>query len=176
VLFGAADLAALPALSNAPGRRLRVGRNETKLTEVLKRVRRSRVRAESLTRVLSLSLSTVLAQSKRARAARRVRWALLLVAAAFACTPALPEPTSAHVALAQRTEPSASLEDLQRGRTLYLRRCGTCHALRDPNAYDGDEWRAQIERMEKVHSVHLTTEEEADILRYLTTTGSTPSP
>ena len=94
------------------------------------------------------------------------------MAAGVACAPALPEPTSAHVALAQRSDPNTSLEDLQRGRTLYLRRCGTCHALRDPSAYDAGELRAQVERMEKVHSVRLSDEEEADILRYLTTTGS----
>jgi mono/diheme cytochrome c family protein len=120
-------------------------------------------------------LLTPLVKKARGRVLVRAHWAALLVAAGVACAPALPEPTSAHVALAQRSEPGASLEDLQRGRTLYLRRCGTCHALRDPSAYDADEWRAQVERMEKVHKVHLSAEEETDILRYLTTTGS-PSP
>ena len=132
--------------------------------------------AEHPTRVPSRALLTPLFKKARGRVLVRAHWAALLVAAGVACAPALPEPTSAHVALAQRSEPSASLEDLQRGRTLYLRRCGTCHALRDPSAYNADEWRAQVERMEKVHKVHLSAEEEGDILRYLAATGSAPSP
>jgi mono/diheme cytochrome c family protein len=91
----------------------------------------------------------------------------LVFAASFGCTPALPEPTSADVVVAQREEPSASLEDLRRGRTLYLQRCGGCHTLRAPSEFKADEWQGQVRRMETAHGVRLSEPEESDILRYL---------
>jgi cytochrome c5 len=138
----------------------------------LKRACNLRNWAECRPRIAVLAADTCYQRSGWARWS----WAALLVGAGVACTSALPEPTSAHVALAQQAQPGTSLEDLQRGRTLYLRRCGNCHALRDPSAYNADEWRSQVERMEKVHKVHLTSAEETDILRYLDVTSAKSAP
>jgi mono/diheme cytochrome c family protein len=84
-----------------------------------------------------------------------------------ACVSALPEPTPGQLAAARATEPNLSLEDLQRGRATYIRRCGGCHALRSPGERSAEQWPLEVQRMQTQHQVRLTPEEQRDILRYL---------
>jgi mono/diheme cytochrome c family protein len=84
-----------------------------------------------------------------------------------ACAAALPEPTTADLALARADDPGISLDDLQRGRAVYGRRCGSCHALRSPGDRAPEAWPAEVNRMQREHAVRLTPEEEHDIVRYL---------
>jgi mono/diheme cytochrome c family protein len=103
-----------------------------------------------------------------ARAAkRRSTRAFVAAVTLLGCGGALPEPSSADVALARGDDPSITLEDLQRGRAVYARRCGNCHALRSPAERPPSEWPAEVTRMQRAHGVHLTQEEEHDILSYL---------
>jgi mono/diheme cytochrome c family protein len=84
-----------------------------------------------------------------------------------ACAAALPEPNTADLALARAEDPGVSLEDLQRGRVVYGRRCGSCHALRAPGVRAPEAWPGEVDRMQHEHAVRLTPDEERDILRYL---------
>src|SRR5262245_42409070 len=85
----------------------------------------------------------------------------------WACTSGLPEPSAAHVAAAQKEEPSATLDDLSRGRTLYAAKCSGCHALRDPVSLNTEQWRHEVDEMQTKQGVRLTPQETKDILRYL---------
>jgi hypothetical protein len=96
------------------------------------------------------------------RSARVAAWVLLT-----ACAGGLPEPTSADLALARADDASVGLDDLQRGRAAYAHRCGNCHALRTPAEREPAAWRSEVARMERVHAVRLTPQEEQDIVRYL---------
>ena len=109
---------------------------------------------------------------------RRALFALGVMAssvlASVACVSALPEPTPGQLAAARATEPELSLEDLQRGRTTYIQRCGSCHALRAPNERAPEAWPLEVQRMQTQHQVRLTPEELRDILRYLGAASRAP--
>ena len=96
------------------------------------------------------------------------------VLASVACVSALPEPTLGQLAAARATEPDLSLEDLQRGRATYMKRCGSCHALRLPSERPAEAWPLEVQRMQTQHQVRLTPEEQRDILRYLGAASRAP--
>lgn len=60
----------------------------------------------------------------------------------LACAPALYLPTE-EVA---RTR-SKNLADLQRGRQLYIDRCGSCHNLYLPSQYSAADWKKNVHEM-----------------------------
>ena len=100
----------------------------------------------------------------------------LLSAGLFACgSMVLPEPTVAQLTLAQVEEPALSLQDLQRGRSLYTKRCGSCHMLRPPEERAPDAWADEVTRMQRAHGVRLTEDEKRDIVRYLRVSSAVPA-
>jgi len=104
---------------------------------------------------------------------RRPSFAALILMAAYsivassACVSTLPQPTLAQLAAARETDPGLSLEDLQRGRAVYMARCGNCHVLRSPTEHAPDAWPLEVQRMQTRHQVRLSSDEQRDILRYL---------
>jgi len=94
--------------------------------------------------------------------------------ASFGCVAALPEPTSAQVAVARASDPELSLEDLRRGRAAYIARCGNCHALRSPLEHAPEAWPLEVQRMQTKHQVQLSADERRDILRYLRAASQAP--
>ena len=68
-----------------------------------------------------------------------------------------------------------SLQDLQRGRSLYTRRCASCHALRPPGERAPDAWAEEVSRMQSKHGVRLTEDEKRDIVRYLRVSSAVPA-
>lgn len=106
----------------------------------------------------------------RARRAGRELRVCAGVAGAFAlvaCAAALPAPTAADLELARADDPGVTLADLERGRAVYGKRCGSCHALRSPSERPPEAWPAEVTRMQSAHAVRLTGDEERDIVRYL---------
>ena len=100
-------------------------------------------------------------------AARCVRLGAWCVLASFGCVPVAPQPTTAQLAAARASDPELSLQDLQRGRDTYVKRCGSCHALRSPGERAPDAWPLEVQRMQTQHQVRLSAEEQRDIVRYL---------
>lgn len=90
-----------------------------------------------------------------------------------ACSAGLPHPTSQHLNVARQSEPNVSLADLDRGRSLYVQKCGTCHALRDPGSLPPGQWRHEIDEMESKQGVRLKSNESEDIYRYLAAVSAT---
>ncbi len=61
--------------------------------------------------------------------------------------------------------PRAPMSDGQR---LYLAKCTSCHSAYEPSDYPPKAWLAAMDEMEKQKRVHLSQEERAMILQYLT--------
>lgn len=93
--------------------------------------------------------------------------AILVTLALVGCGAALPEPNATHVARLQATDPSVSLDDLERGRSLYVARCASCHTLKEPRRFSSEAWVTALRRMEIEEGVKLETTEARDIERYL---------
>lgn len=99
----------------------------------------------------------------------RLGW--LLVTAALAATAcgasAFPTPGSAEVGAVNIHDPSARVEDLAHGRSVYLGKCGGCHLLIEPGKFASDVWPEKVERMQEEKRVHLEPGEVRDLVRYL---------
>ena len=91
-----------------------------------------------------------------------------LIAGALAgCGAALPRPNASHVARLQARDPHVSLGDLERGRSLYVERCSSCHTLKEPRRHSTEEWILAMQKMEVEEGVKLEPSESRDIERYL---------
>jgi mono/diheme cytochrome c family protein len=116
----------------------------------------------------SVITSLMLSQFQNSRAAALcVRLGAWCVLASVGCVPVAPQPTTAQLVAARASEPELSLEDLQRGRDSYVKRCGSCHALRSPGERAPDAWPLEVQRMQTQHQVRLSPQEQRDIVRYL---------
>jgi mono/diheme cytochrome c family protein len=89
-----------------------------------------------------------------------------LVAAACG-GPAVPRPTAADATRGQERFADLTLADLQHGRTLYVGRCGGCHALKPPSELPAEQWQAEVAEMRQKNGVELSDAEAEAIVRYL---------
>jgi hypothetical protein len=103
----------------------------------------------------------------------KARITLVLVAlAAMGCTAALPQPTALDAERIADRYPHATVADLERGRSLYSKRCSSCHELFEPARYTGPGW--QKELVEMRDRAGLKGDEERLILQYLSAVGERP--
>jgi mono/diheme cytochrome c family protein len=101
-----------------------------------------------------------------------VRPAPFVLACAFAlagaaCSSVLPPPGAAEVSAVKARDPSARVENLEHGRSLYLGKCGGCHLLIEPAKFAADVWPEKVARMQGEQRVHLDVDEARDLVRYL---------
>jgi mono/diheme cytochrome c family protein len=81
------------------------------------------------------------------RVMRKTKWfyLILIVGISISCskstTGSLYTPTSADVTA------TATLEELQQGRTLYINHCGACHNLYSPDDYSVSGWKSVMSNM-----------------------------
>jgi cytochrome c5 len=87
-----------------------------------------------------------------------------------ACSAALRHPTPEDAALVAPRWPGTTLADLQRGRTLYVRRCSGCHNLYLPRAYAPERWPRLVDRM--AEKARLGPREQEDVTRFLVAVAS----
>lgn len=106
----------------------------------------------------------------RTRRALSVLW--LVAAGVAACSAGLPQPTAADASRAKARWPSASLEELDRGRDLYVRKCAGCHALKSPGEIEPGRWEKEVAEMRQDHEVELSDAEASAIVQYLWSVGS----
>lgn len=57
------------------------------------------------------------------------------------------------------------LEDLKKGRILYVNNCGSCHKLELPNKYTDTQWKANLNEMQP--KAAITNAEKQLIFDYL---------
>jgi len=87
----------------------------------------------------------------------------LLVAAA--CAASLRHPLPEDLVLLAPSWPGTTLEDLERGRRLYVRRCSGCHTLILPGARTPAEWPGLVDDM--TAKARLRPAERDDVVRFL---------
>lgn len=91
--------------------------------------------------------------------------AALLLLAGCAGRPRVPYPTAKHVELAERNGEVTTLDALKVGRSLYISRCGDCHALKDPASLDPADWPEMVGRM--VDNAKINPDQQRAITQYL---------
>lgn len=101
---------------------------------------------------------------------RRIRtrtWIALTLAvgAAAGCAAALDHPVEQDVEWASARWPQTTMEDLRRGRALYVEKCAGCHNLPLPAAYSPQEWEDYVAYMSA--DAKLNPDEQQSILRFL---------
>ena len=87
-----------------------------------------------------------------------------------ACAAALRQPSPRDVALLAPKWPQTTIKDLERGRSLYVRRCSGCHTLVLPKAYSPAEWPSFVDAM--ADKARLRPGEREDIVRFLVAVAS----
>lgn len=95
------------------------------------------------------------------------RGALLAVSCliGFGCgASAAPAPAAADVARVTERYPGTTLADLERGRTVYLSRCTSCHAPVAPGSIPADRWPGEVKEMSE--RAHLGADEPL-VVKYL---------
>jgi len=99
----------------------------------------------------------------------RARPFAVLAGAVFlaACATLAPHPTVEDVARAPTRSPAVTLADLERGRSLYLGRCSSCHHAFEPASKSVDSWPAYIDKMKQ--RAKLSDGDAALVLDYLVT-------
>jgi hypothetical protein len=61
---------------------------------------------------------------------------------------------------------NATLEDLQKGRSLYINSCGACHNIPSPDSYSVNDWHSILSSM--VPKTNLSTANAALVNKYVT--------
>ena len=87
------------------------------------------------------------------------------LAAAVACgASAAPEPRMADVALLEDRFPGTTLAELEKGRSIYLSRCTSCHAPVAPDSIPVERWPHEVSEMSE--RARLGTDEPL-VVKYL---------
>jgi mono/diheme cytochrome c family protein len=88
----------------------------------------------------------------------------LILALTFSCkkssTASLYTPTSADATS------TATLEELQQGRTLYINNCGRCHDLYSPDDYSSSQWKGIMPGMSP--NTRMGASEVSLVTKYVT--------
>ena len=92
--------------------------------------------------------------------------ALVLVVLA-ACTKPVPRPTTADVTRANAAGTQVTLAELERGREIYVKRCGNCHQPYQPSEYKPLDWPKHVDDM--AERAKLGTDDRMLITRFLVT-------
>ncbi len=66
--------------------------------------------------------------------------------------------------------PGTTVQDLERGRSLYVRRCSGCHTLILPGAHPAEEWPGLVDGM--ADKARLRPGERDDVVRFLVAVAS----
>lgn len=74
---------------------------------------------------------------------------------------------------ASRERPETTLEELEKGRALYLSRCAACHQPIEPEKFSAAEWPAHVVEMKE--RARLKAEDVDLIQLYLVTMAAPPA-
>jgi len=82
------------------------------------------------------------------------------------CSKQTVNPSSLYTPTAKDTTATASLLDLQQGRTLYISNCNSCHDLYAPEAYSASQWRSIMNNM--APNTNMNSTEVSKVTKYVT--------
>jgi mono/diheme cytochrome c family protein len=106
------------------------------------------------------------------RPERRLAAAALVAAALIAggCAAALRQATPEDAVRLAPRWPGTTLEDLQRGRSLYVQRCSGCHNVYLPRAFPPEKWPGLVDEM--AVKARLGPGDRDDVVRFLVAVAS----
>jgi hypothetical protein len=73
---------------------------------------------------------------------------------------------SLYVPTAADATPTASLTDLQAGRTLFINSCGRCHSLYSPDSFSATSWKSIVPGM--ASRAGLSATQASEVSKYVT--------
>ncbi|MCB8999570.1 MAG: hypothetical protein H6540_05825 [Bacteroidales bacterium] len=71
----------------------------------------------------------------------------ILLPAISSCSKNQADTGSLYVPTSADVSATASLSDLQKGRTIYINNCGACHGYYSPDNYSASGWRSILQNM-----------------------------
>jgi len=98
---------------------------------------------------------------------------VFLISVLGSCAGTVPQPSPRHAEAAAKQWPGTTLQDLVRGRELYVSHCSSCHSLYSPTEYPAEHWRKIVPEM-KVRA-KIGEDEVLNIARYLITMSEADS-
>ena len=104
------------------------------------------------------------------RPARRLATLALAAGLGVSCAAALRHASPEDAAHLAPQWPGTTVEDLERGRRLYVRRCSGCHTLFLPAAYPKEAWPGLVDAM--AEKARLRPAEREDVVRFLVAVAS----
>jgi mono/diheme cytochrome c family protein len=104
------------------------------------------------------------------RPARRLAIIALAAGLGASCAAALRHASPEDAVRVAPQWPGTTVEDLERGRRLYVRRCAGCHTLVLPAAHPPEEWPRLVDSMAK--KARLRPDEREDVMRFLVAVAS----
>ncbi len=99
---------------------------------------------------------------------------LMGLAFVASCAAALRQPLPQDVAAVSAQWPGTTLADLERGRSLYVKRCSGCHTLVLPQEHPPARWPRLVDEM--VEESRLLGRDRDDVVRFLVAVASEPEP
>lgn len=80
---------------------------------------------------------------------RRIGWVILIFVAGFlgSCKKSDTSTANLYVPTSADVTATATLQELQQGRTLYINNCGVCHGLVSPDNNTPTQWKSIISAM-----------------------------
>ena len=81
------------------------------------------------------------------------------------CKKDVVSPSSVYVPTAADVTTSATLAQLQQGRTIFVNNCGRCHGLYSPDSYSASNWQIIVPNM--ASRAGLSSTDEALVLKYV---------
>lgn len=85
------------------------------------------------------------------------------------CMSNLAQPNLEDVQWAVAQGYQTTLQELQQGRALYVKKCAGCHNLHRPDTYSSEEWSYWIDQMIQEEGVDLNLDDQKKIVSYLAT-------
>ena len=79
-------------------------------------------------------------------------------------------PTEQTLAQCSENGYKTSIEELTKGRDLYMGKCGKCHSLYKPNQFSGEQWKINLSKMQP--KAKITDDEKWLIFAYVNNCGA----
>ena len=95
---------------------------------------------------------------------------LLLLLVAGCVRSGAPAPTQSDLTRAQAQWPGITIDELERGRKVYIGHCGSCHLVPKPSDHRPEDWPQIVDAMSA--RAELTDDEHELVVRYVVTMAS----
>ncbi len=104
---------------------------------------------------------------------QKIVYTLSLILIISSCaTVKLATPNQSDIDRINSKYPNYTINDIQKGKTLFEQNCKTCHALKNPTKKTEEQWKSIVPRMAKKANkkeVRIDSNEQELILKYLIT-------